>query len=214
MTMPLRLALAAVLTAVLTATLAPPPAMAQRVSLAPTIGLYIPTAEFYKAATTGNSSDLRKQEVSIGLGGRLGIIGRRIGVEFTGEYAPSKLKFNLAGQQNTEDANILTGSGRLTLFVIPTSSPVWFAVSGGAGVVHRSGAAYAALTDRTDFAPTAGVQVGFHLGRLVALTLSADGYFYKPDFDPGTTSGTTTQITQKDIHLSAGVSIPFLGLGR
>lgn len=198
----------------LAAALAARPAAAQRVSLSPTIGLYIPTAEFYKAATTGNSTDLRKQEVSIGLGGRLGIIGKRVGVEFTGEYAPSKLKFNLAGQQNQEDANVLTGSGRLTLFVIPTSSPLWFAISGGLGVVHRSGAAYAALTDRTDLAPTAGAQLGFHLGRLVAFTVSADGYFYKPDFNSGTTSGSSTQITQKDIHLSAGLSIPFLGLGR
>lgn len=203
-----------VLPALIILAVATPPVAAQRVSLSPTIGLYIPTAEFYKAATSGNSADLRKQEVSIGLGGRLGIIGRRVGVEFTGEYAPSKLKFNLAGQQSTEDANVFTGSGRLTLFVIPTSSPIWFAISGGMGVVHRSGAAYAALTDRTDLAPTAGAQLGFHLGRLVALTLSADGYLYKPDFNSGTSSGTSTQITQKDIHLSAGVAIPFLGLGR
>jgi hypothetical protein len=203
-----------VLPALIILAVATPPVGAQRVSLSPAIGLYIPTAEFYKAATSGNSADLRKQEVSIGLGGRLGIIGRRVGVEFTGEYAPSKLKFNLAGQQSTEDANVFTGSGRLTLFVIPTSSPIWFAISGGMGVVHRSGAAYAALTDRTDLAPTAGAQLGFHLGRLVALTLSADGYLYKPDFNSGTSSGTSTQITQKDIHLSAGVAIPFLGLGR
>lgn len=203
-----------VLPALIILAVATPPVAAQRVSLSPAIGLYIPTAEFYKAATSGNSADLRKQEVSIGLGGRLGIIGRRVGVEFTGEYAPSKLKFNLAGQQSTEDANVFTGSGRLTLFVIPTSSPIWFAISGGMGVVHRSGAAYAALTDRTDLAPTAGAQLGFHLGRLVALTLSADGYLYKPDFNSGTSSGTSTQITQKDIHLSAGVAIPFLGLGR
>jgi hypothetical protein len=53
----------------------PGAAAAQRVSLAPAIGLYIPTEQFYKAATTGNSADLRKQEVSIGLGGRLGIVG-------------------------------------------------------------------------------------------------------------------------------------------
>ena len=195
-------------------TFAAPRVAAQRVSLAPTIGLYIPTEEFYKAATSGSSADLRKQEVSIGLGGRLGIIGRRIGLEFTGEYAPSKLKFNLAGQQSTEDANIFTGSGRLTLFVIPTTSPIWFAISGGVGVVHRSGEAYAALTDRTDLAPTAGAQLGFHLGRLVAFTLSADGYLYKPDFNSGTTTGNDSQITQKDIHLSAGLAIPFLGLGR
>jgi hypothetical protein len=98
--------------------------------------------------------------------------------------------------------------------VIPTSSPIWFAVSGGVGVVHRSGAAYAGLTHRTDIAPTAGAQAGFHLGRLIALTVSADGYLYKPDFSSTGSSGGTSQITQKDLHLSVGLSIPFLGLGR
>ena len=203
-----------VLPALIILAVATPPVAAQRVSLSPAIGLYIPTAEFYKAATSGNSADLRKQEVSIGLGGRLGIIGRRVGVEFTGEYAPSKLKFNLAGQQSTEDANVFTGSGRLTLFVIPTSSPIWFAISGGMGVVHRSGAAYAALTDRTDLAPTAGAQLGFHLGRLVALTLSADGYLYKPDFNSG-----TSERHQHADHPEGHSPLrrrrdPFLGLGR
>ena len=187
-------------------------AAAQGFSIAPTIGLYVPTEEFYKAATSGNSTDLRKQEVSIAVGARLAIKGKRIGIELAGDYAPSKLKFNLNGQQNQEDANVLTGSARLTLFVIPATSPVWLAVSGGAGVVHRSGAAYAALTDKTDLAPTAGAQVGFRLGRLVALTVSADGYFYTPDFSAAE-SGTTAQIGQKDLHISAGVSIPFLGLG-
>ncbi|MBA2626562.1 MAG: hypothetical protein H0U85_00965 [Gemmatimonadales bacterium] len=193
----------------------PDSAIAQRFSLSPTIGLFIPTAEFYKAATSGNTADLRKQEVSIGLGGRLGIRGKRVGVEFTGVYAPSKLKFTLAGEQSTEDANVFTGSGRLTLFVLPTTSLLWFAINGGVGVVHRSGAAYGALTDRTDLAPTAGAQLGFRLGRLVAFTISAEGYAYRPDFNSADESGSgQSQITQKDIHLSAGVSIPFLGLGR
>ena len=192
---------------------AAPRAAAQGFSIAPTIGVYVPTEEFYKAATSGNSADLRKQEVSLALGARMAIRGKRLGLELAGDYAPSKLKFNLSGQQSQEDANVLTGSARLTFFVIPATSPVWLAVSGGAGIVKRTGTAYATLADNTDFAPTAGAQVGFRIGRLVALTVSADGYFYTPDFSTGTQSGTTTQIAQKDIHISAGISIPFLGLG-
>ena len=188
-------------------------AVAQGISISPTIGVYVPTEEFYKAATTGTEADLRKQEVSLALGARLAVRGKRVGFELAGDYAPSKLKFNLSGQQSQEDANVITGSARLTVFVIPTTSPVWLAVSGGAGVVKRTGAAYATVEDRTDFAPTAGAQVGFRIGQLVALTVSADGYFYTPDFSSGAGTGTTTQIGQKDIHISAGVSIPFLGLG-
>ncbi len=193
--------------------LIPHRAAAQRIVLSPAIGLYVPTAELYKAAISGDSADLSKQQVSIGLGGRLGILGKRIGLAVTGEYAPSKLRFDLTGQRSTEDANIFTGSARLTVFLIPSTSPIWLAVSGGAGMIRRSGAAYASLEKKTSVAPTAGAQVGFRLGQLIALTLTAEGYSYKPDFSSGG-GPNDSQITQKDVHLSFGVAIPFLGLGR
>src|SRR5687767_1159054 len=89
------------------------PLMAQRLSIAPTTGVYVPTTELVKAAS-GDSSF--KQEISLTLGGRVGVyFSERLGLEFTGSYAPSDLKFTRTGlgDQN-QDANIFTGSGRLT----------------------------------------------------------------------------------------------------
>ncbi|HEY9016313.1 MAG TPA: hypothetical protein VIM84_14765, partial [Gemmatimonadales bacterium] len=64
-------------------------AQAQRISLTPNIGVYIPTTELVKAA----SGEEFKQEMTFTVGGRLGIqLGSRLGLEFTGAYAPSDLK--------------------------------------------------------------------------------------------------------------------------
>src|SRR2546421_3551845 len=50
-----------------------------------------------------------KQEVSITLGGRVGLnFGRRLGIEGTVDYAPSKLKFSATGTDSTGDADILS----------------------------------------------------------------------------------------------------------
>jgi len=186
------------------------PLLAQRVSIAPNIGLYIPTTELVKAA----SGQEFKQEISITLGGRLGIFfSQRLGVEFTGDYAPSKLKFSAAGTPK-EDANIFTGSGRITFQVVPFSSPVAFLVTGGVGVVNRSGDFYQDVDHRTDVGGTAGASVRFRLGKLLRLQLNAEDYIYKPKADiPGFTASDQKK-TQNDIHLSVGLGIPFLGLGQ
>src|SRR3954447_1342600 len=88
------------------------PLMAQRLSFAPNIGVYIPTTELVKAA----SGQDFKQEISITFGGRMGIaLGQRLGLEFTGNYAPGNLKITQSGfSDQSQDANIFTGSGRIS----------------------------------------------------------------------------------------------------
>jgi Outer membrane protein beta-barrel domain len=185
-------------------------ALAQRVSIAPNIGVYIPTTELVKAA----SGEEFKQEVSITLGGRLGIFfSQRLGVEFTGDYAPSKLKFSAAGASK-EDANIFTGSGRVTFQVVPFSSPVAFLVNAGVGVVNRSGDFYQNVDHKTDVGGTAGASVRFRLGKLLRLQLNAEDYIYKPKADIPGFASSDQKKTQNDIHLSVGLGIPFLGLGQ
>jgi hypothetical protein len=187
------------------------PMVAQRVSIAPNIGVYIPTTELVKAA----SGQEFKQEVSITLGGRLGIFfGQRLGVEFTGDYAPSNLKITAAGLGSKEDANIFTGSGRVTFLVIPFTSPVAFLVTGGVGVVNRSGAFYQNVDHRTDVGGTGGASVRFRLGKLLRLQLNAEDYIYKPKADIPGFATTDQKKTQNDVHLSVGLGIPFLGLGH
>lgn len=184
---------------------------AQRISIAPNIGIYVPTTELVKAA----SGEEFKQEMSITVGGRLGIfLSDRIGLELTGAYAPSDLKITQSGfGDQAEDANVFTGSGRISLQVIPTSSPVSFLVTGGVGVVNRSGAFYASMQDKTDIGATVGASAGFRLGKLLRIQLSAEDYIYKPKGEiPGFTADENR--TQNDIHLSLGVGIPLLGLGQ
>jgi hypothetical protein len=55
--------------------------LAQKISLTPSIGVYVPTTELVKAA----SGEEFKQEMSFTVGGRLGVmLSKRLGFEFTG----------------------------------------------------------------------------------------------------------------------------------
>lgn len=189
------------------------PATAQRISFAPNIGLYVPTTELVKAAS-GDSSF--KQEMSITLGGRMAIaLSNRLGFEFTGAYAPSDLKFSRTGlgDQNV-DANIFTGSGRLSYQLVPYSSPVAFVVTGGVGIVNRSGAFYAGVQDKTDIGGTLGASARFRVGSLLHLQVSAEDYIYKPKAQIPGFGPADEKKTQNDVHLSFGVGIPLLGLGQ
>jgi hypothetical protein len=117
------------------------PLRAQGLSFTPNIGVYIPTTELVKAA----GGEEFKQEISLTLGGRLGVsLGQRLGLEFTGAYAPSDLKVTATGlgDQN-QDANVFTGSGRISYQLVPYTSPIAFVITGGVGVINRSGDFYA-----------------------------------------------------------------------
>jgi hypothetical protein len=188
------------------------PLTAQRVSFAPSVGLYVPTTELVKAA---NGQDF-KQEISITFGGRMGIeLTNRLGLEFTGDYAPGNLKITQAGfRDQSQDANIFTGSGRISYQLVPYSSPVAFLVTGGVGVINRSGAFYDGADKKTDIGGTVGASARFRLGSLLRLQVSAEDYLYKPKAEIPGFSPSDEKKTQNDIHLSVGLGIPLLGLGQ
>ena len=188
------------------------PLTAQKISIAPNIGVYVPTTELVKAA----SGEEFKQEISLTVGGRVGVaLGKRLGLEFTGAYAPSNLKISQSGfNDQNEDANIFTGSGRISYQLIPLSSPIAFLITGGVGVVNRSGAFYASMAEKTDVGGTVGAAARFRLGRLLRIQLSADDYLYKPKGEIPGFSPSDEKKTQNDVHLSLGLGIPLLGLGQ
>jgi hypothetical protein len=188
------------------------PLAAQRISFAPNIGVYVPTTELVKAA----NGDEFKQEISLTLGGRLGIaLGQRLGLEFTGAYAPSNLKVTPTGlASQSQDANIFTGSGRISFQLVPYSSPVAFVVTGGVGVINRSGDFYSNVANKTDIGGTVGASARFRLGSLLRLQLSAEDYVYKPKAEIPGFGPNDQKKTQNDIHLSVGIGIPLLGLGQ
>ncbi len=184
-----------------------------QLSLAPTVGVYIPTADLVNAASGGQF----KQEVSITVGGRLGLsLGQRAGLEATAAYAPSSLKFSTFGSSSTTDANILTGSARVFLEVVPRTSPISLQLNGGVGLVRRSGSAYAGDPDNSDMGGVVGATLRFRLGRLLHLELHADDFIYKAQYAPDPTNPSTFDVVNKslnDIHLGVGIGIPLLGLG-
>jgi hypothetical protein len=190
---------------------APVRATAQ-ISIAPTIGVYVPTAELIQAA----SGQQYKQEVSITVGGRVGInIGQRAGIEATVAYAPSNLRFTASGTSSTTSANILSGSGRAFVELIPLTSPVSLQLNGGVGLVRRSGAAYQGDPNNQDLGGVVGATVRFRLGQVLHLQLHAEDFVYKAQYAPST-SGTGFSVVNKqlnDIHLAVGIGIPLLGLG-
>jgi hypothetical protein len=180
------------------------PARAQTLSLAPTFGVYFPTTELIKAVN-GRSF---KQEVGIAVGGRLGIgFSRRLGFQLTGSYVPSNLRFAFDGTNQTTDASLFFGAGKLSFFLLPPTSPLSFQLNGGVALVKRSGTAYQDLKDKTSVGGTVGAQLGLRLGPL-PLQFAVETYLYKQQLD-GLTSETGEQASQKDVQLSIGFGLPF-----
>ena len=203
--------LSVVTLAVAVSCLAPGSAAAQ-LSISPAIGVYVPTAELVKAV----SGQQFKQEVSITLGGRVGLnLGRRFGIEGTVDYAPSKLKFSATGTDSTGDADILSASGRVFVELLPVSNPVSLQLNGGAGLIRRTGAAYQGDPDNSDVGGVVGATLRFRLGRLLHLQLHAEDFVYTATYAPNTSGGGFSAVDKQlnDVHLSVGIGIPLLGLG-
>jgi Outer membrane protein beta-barrel domain len=183
--------------------LVPASAQAQRVSLSPTIGVYIPTSELVKAA----EGEEFKQEVALSVGGRLGVtVSPRFGIETSISYVPSNLRLTFDETQTTTDANLLLGTVRATFHAIPMTSPVWLTINGGASMIRRGGEAYEDVEDRSDVGGVVGATVGFRLGSMVNFYVAAEDYIYGTkveDADLGDLSQ-----TQNDVQIALGFGFP------
>jgi len=184
-----------------------------QLSISPTIGVYIPTTELVKAA----SGDEFKQEVSVTVGGRLGFnFGQRVGLDATVVYAPSNLQFSTSCSSSTTDANVLTGSGRAFVELLPKTNPISLQLNGGVGIVQRSGTAYEGVPDNSDVGGVVGATLRFRLGKVLRLELHAEDFIYKAQYAPDPANPSSFDLVDKqmnDIHLGVGIGIPLLGLG-
>ena len=180
---------------------------AQKLSISPTIGVYIPTSELIKAA----NGDEFKQEVALAIGGRLGLnFSPRFGILTSVTYVPSDLKLDLAtGEQVKDKANLLFGSARATFYVLPVTAPVWLSLNGGGSYIRRSGDAYEGAEDKDDIGGVVGATLGFRLGSLLSFYVAADDYIYGTRIDETTLEA--DKKTQNDVHLSLGFGIPLGG---
>jgi hypothetical protein len=179
------------------------PVTAQKISLSPTIGVYIPTSELIKAA----NGQQFKQEISLAVGGRLGLnFTPRLGLVTSVTYVPSKLRFNFNQNETKTDANLLFGTARATYYVLPTTSPVWLNLNAGGSLVKRGGEAFDTLADKTDLGGVVGTTVGFNLGGFLSFYVAAEDYIYGRTF---VESGSLEEKkTQNDIQLAVGFGVP------
>jgi hypothetical protein len=183
--------------------LAAPRAEAQRVSLSPTIGVYIPTSELVKAA----EGQEFKQEVALSVGGRLGVtLSPRFGVETSVSYVPSNLRFTFDQTETTTDANLLLGTVRATFHAIPMTSPVWLTINGGASMIRRGGEAYEDVEDRSDVGGVVGATVGFRLGSMMSFYVAAEDYIYGTKVEAAELQDLSQ--TQNDVQIALGFGFP------
>jgi hypothetical protein len=179
------------------------PAEAQRVSLSPTMGVYIPTSELVKAA----EGEEFKQEVALSVGGRLGVtLSPRFGLETSLSYVPSNLRFTFDQTQTTTDANLLLGTVRATFHAIPMTSPVWLTLNGGASMIRRGGEAYEEAEDRSDVGGVVGATVGFRLGSMLSFYLAAEDYIYGTRVEDAAVGDESR--TQNDVQIAFGFGFP------
>ena len=191
-----------------------PSSLNAQFSIAPEIGVYVPTTPLVSAALQGNPGQFAdlKQEVALSIGGRMMMGFGRFGIEVSGAYMPSSLTLSATGIDTTVNANLVTGTGQLWVQVLPASSPLSIGLSGGLSLTSRGGDAFAGASNTTDLGGVFGLSLGLSLGPVVRLMVTAEDYIY--NLDPalvGLPPGAESK-TQHDIHLNFGIGIPLLGM--
>ena len=191
-----------------------PSSLNAQFSIAPEIGVYVPTTPLVTVALQGNPGQFAelKQEIALSIGGRMAIGFGRFGIEVSGAYMPSSVILSAAGIDTTANANLVTGTGQLWVQVLPASSPLSLGLSGGLSVTSRGGDAFAGASNTTDLGGVLGLSLGLKLGPVIHLMVTAEDYIYNLDpalvgLPPGAESN-----TQHDIHLNFGIGIPLLGM--
>jgi Outer membrane protein beta-barrel domain len=185
-------------------------------SLSPYVGVVMPTADLLTLSKgTGTGTESLKLSTAITVGGRLGIMfNPRVGIVADVGYSPGSLNFDSTGVTTNTDVTTLSGVGKLVLFLIPSTSPVWLSVSGGGGAIRHSfknaAGTLSGLTDGTNIGGVVGAGAGIRLGQFIALTGSVEDYLYDASFD---NSGTkTSEKKQHDVRITGGIRIPILGM--
>ena len=90
---------------------------AQRLSLSPELGFYVPTE---KLTQLSSGSDFSQLEAGFAFGARIGVwFSRRLGVEVSGAYVPSTYKLSDGNTITKQKAKLFLGSGQVVLFLLP-----------------------------------------------------------------------------------------------
>jgi len=186
------------------------------VSLTPYVGVLVPTKDLF-SYQNGSTTQVTKLSIGLTFGGRLGIgLGPRVGIESDVGYSPGSVDITsgTGGTTNfNQDVRTLSGSGRLTFYVIPRTSPFWLGLSGGVGATRHTfkpgPPGSPTVQPSTDVGGVFGASAGIRLGRIIAINFGAEDYLYDASF---LVNGTATgKAKQHDIRFTGGIRFPFLG---
>jgi hypothetical protein len=182
------------------------PAAAQRFSLAPEIGVYIPTEKLIDASN-GTVGEL---EAGFSLGARIGLwVGDRIGLNVSGAYVPTTFAFSPSGgPAEQRDAKLFNGAGQLVVFLLPRRSILSVFLTGGVGVVSRGGVAFTDAAETTNLSGVLGAGASVRLG-MISLNAGSELFSYTAEYDAGGLVG--DRLSQRDIQVRLGIGIPFGG---
>jgi hypothetical protein len=192
------------LTVALATAFLPVKAAAQRFSLAPEIGVYIPTEKLVDAA----SGTVGELEAGLSLGARLGLrFGNRIGLSVSGAYVPTTFALDPAGgEPERRDAHLFNGTGQVVVHLLSPSGMLAVFVNGGVGVISRGGVAFTDAAETTNVTGVAGAGASVRLGG-IGLSAGAELFSYKARYEPGGVSD--SELSQRDIQIRLGLGIPF-----
>lgn len=181
-------------------------APAQRLSVAPEIGVYIPT-ELLADAASGTAAEL---EAGPSFGLRLGVLlGDRVTLSFGGSYVPTTFALRPGGgQPEQRDARLFNGAGQLMLFVLPPTSVLSLFVNGGVGVVSRGGIAFTNESETTNVAGVFGGGAALRLGGVI-VTAGADLYRYTAEYHGA--AAVASELRQLDVQIRLGLGIGGFG---
>lgn len=179
---------------------------AQRLSLAPEIGLYVPTEKLVDAA----NGVIGELEAGPAFGLRLALsLGTRLSVNVGASYVPTTFALRPeGGTPETRDARLFNGTGQVLFSLLPPASPLSLFVSGGVGVVSRGGVAFSDDAETSDVAGVLGGGASLRLGG-VTLTAGADLFSYTGQYRG--TAPVASELKQLDVDVRLGLGIPLGG---
>ena len=177
-------------------------ALAQRFSLSPEIGFYIPTEKLIDAA----GGEVGEIEAGPSFGLRLGLaLGDRIAISVGGAYVPTTFAFSPdGGDPEQRDARLFNGVGQVILYLIPPSSPLALFVNGGVGVISRGGVAFTDQAETSDVSAVFGGGATLRLAG-ISLTAGADVFSYTAQYTG--TSAVASEHKQLDVQLRLGLGL-------
>lgn len=170
-------------------------------------GAYVPAGKLFDEVFPGIGVLSLEQKTAFAAGGRVAVWPTgRIGVEAEGSYAFSDVEItcvipDVCAAEGTAPASVLLGSLNLMYTLIdPPLDPVAVYISGGVGVVSRTGDAFRDIDSSTSIAGVVGLGLRYGVARGVRVRLDVKDYISSFEW-------TELNVALRDSGLDSGSSI-------